>query len=160
MEILIPLAINTLAFLGAVLGCLGLGALMLNNVPLGAPPGLFRRLKTYLTTNVAETRRDHPFPELELPCVAIAPGSLFTRIEHTLDLLQWRIVESDHREHRIHAVAETTLFRFKDDIEIQLEAGKYGTELHIRARSRIGRGDLGANTRHILNLLEMLGRQV
>lgn len=160
MDIFIALLINSIAFLGAVIGCLIIGALALNNVPLGAPPGLMRRLWTYLTTNVAETRRDHPFPELELPCVAIPPGALFTRIEHTVELLNWEIVDTDPREHTLHAVAETTLFRFRDDILIKLEAGKFGTEIHIRARSRIGRGDLGANTRHILNLLEMLGRQV
>ena len=160
MDILIALLVNTVIFSIALLGCLVVGALLLNNLPLGEPPGLVRRLWTYLTTNVAETRRNHPFPELELPCAAATPGALFTRIEHTLDLLNWPIIESDHREHQIHAVAETMLFRFKDDVFIKLEPGRYGTEIHIRSKSRVGRGDLGANARHILDLLEMLARQV
>ncbi|MBW2442530.1 MAG: DUF1499 domain-containing protein, partial [Deltaproteobacteria bacterium] len=50
-------------------------------------------------------------------------------------------------------MAETALFKFKDDIQIRLNIGDCGTELHIRASSRIGRGDLGANTRHILELM-------
>ena len=160
MEILFALLVNTVIFFVAVLGCLTVGALMLNNLPLGDPPGFLRRLWTYFTTNMAETRRDHRFPELELPCVALSPGVLFTRIEHTLEVLNWQIIESDHREYYIHAVVETMLLRFKDDIMIKLEPGRYGTEIHIRSRSRVGRGDLGTNTRHILNLLEMLARQV
>lgn len=157
---LILLISNTIVFLAATLGCLVLGALMLNNLPMGAPPGFRKRLWTYLTTHVAETRADHPFPELELPCVAMAPGPLFTRLEHTVELLGWHLVDSDARAHRLHAVAETPLFRFKDDVYVQLEVGQRGTEIHIRSRSRVGRGDLGANTRHILDLMEMLGRQV
>ena len=159
-SIMIALLLNTTMLLIAGLGCMIVGALMLNNLPMGAPPGFSRRLWAYLTRNVAETRRDHPFPELELPRAPIAPGPLFTRLEHTLALLDWEIVEADPRDHRLHAVVETPLLRFKDDVVIRLEATRGGTEIHIRSSSRIGRGDLGANTRHILDLLEMLGRQV
>lgn len=158
--LLIQMLANTAFFLVAGAGCLIVGALMLNNLPLGAPPGLRRRLWTYLTTNVAETRADHPFPELELPCVPIAPGPLFTRLEHTVELLGWELVDSDAREYRLHAVVETSLLKFKDDVVVQLQTGNRGTEIHIRSNSRVGRGDLGANTRHILDLLEMLDRQV
>ncbi len=33
------------------------------------------------------------------------------------------------------------------------------TELHMRSSSRSGKGELGANTRHILDLLQALRRQ-
>lgn len=151
---------NTVMLLLAGAGCLALGALMLNNVPLGTPPGLRRRLRTYLTRNVAETRRNHPFPELELPSVPMTPGSLFTRLEFTIELLGWELVESDARQQRLHAVVETTLLKFKDDVIVQLQASNRGTEIHIRSSSRVGKADLGANTRHILDLLNMLGQQV
>ncbi len=156
----VQLLSHTVMFLLAGAGCLVVGALILNNVPVGAPPGLRRRLHTYLTRNVAETRANHPFPELELPYVPIPPGALFTRLELTVELLGWELVESDARHHRLHAVAETALLRFKDDIIVQLEATNRGTAIHIQSSSRVGKADLGANTRHILDLLNMLGRQV
>lgn len=157
---LIELLINTATFLLAVLGCLIIGALTLNNPPLNDPPGFFARLRTYLTTNSAETKPNHPFPELELPRVAIAPGLLLTRIELTVDILDWAIIDVDARNFELHAVVETSLFKFKDDVFIKLNPTPAGTEIHIRASSRVGRGDFGANTRHILDLLTMLRRQV
>ena len=154
------LLVNTITFLVAVLGSLIIGALMLNNLPMGDPPGFFIRLKTYLTTNVAETRLNHPFPELELPRVAMAPGLLLTRLELTIDILDWEIIEIDPRNFELHAVVETPFLKFKDDVLIKLHPTPAGTELHIRSSSRVGRGDFGTNTRHILDLLAMLRRQV
>ena len=133
---------------------------MLNNPPMGDPPGFFTRIKTYLTSNIAETKLNHPFPELELPRVAMSPGLLLTRLELTLDILDWEIIEVDARNFEIHAVVETPFLKFKDDILIKLNPTTAGTEMHIRSSSRVGRGDFGANTRHILDLLAMLRRQV
>jgi uncharacterized protein (DUF1499 family) len=150
------LLINTAILLLAGFGSLIVGALVLNNVPLYEPPGFAVRLKTYLTTHSAETRRHHPFPELELPCYRLAPRALFTRIEQAVSVLGWEIIDSDPERYRLHAVVTTRLLKFKDDVEIQLQLADSGTELHVRASSRIGRGDLGANTRHILDLLNAL----
>lgn len=157
---LIQLLINSIMFLAATLGCLLIGAFMINNPPMNDPPGFYTRLKTYLTTNVAETKLNHPFPELELPRVATAPGLLLTRLELTLEILNWEIIKVDPRNHEIHAVVATPLFKFKDDVLIKLNPTTAGTEIHIRSSSRVGRGDFGANTRHIMDLLAMLQRQV
>jgi hypothetical protein len=46
------------------------GALLLNCPPLFAPPGPLVRLKACLTTNIAETRDGHFFPELRPPLFA------------------------------------------------------------------------------------------
>lgn len=154
------LLINTAMFLFAAFGSLVVGALILNNPPMHAPPGFSQRLFTYLTTNVAETAHRHPFPELELRCYQMSPSALFMRIERALAMLDWDIMDSDARHYTLHAVVESRLLKFKDDVEIRLQATEGGTELHIRSSSRMGRGDLGANTRHILDLLTLLGRQI
>lgn len=52
------------AFLLAMPFLLLAGALLLNRPPIFAPPGPMERLKTYLTTNVAETSEGHDFAEL------------------------------------------------------------------------------------------------
>jgi len=57
-------------------------------------------------------------------------------------------------------VVETRLWRFRDDVEVKLIPGERGTEIHVRSASRVGKGDFGTNTRHILSLLQCLGRTV
>lgn len=150
--------VNTIILVLATLGCLIVGAVILNNPPLYDPPGFFSRMKTYLTSNVAETRRDHEFPELELRCYNVAPDKLFTYLEKAILMLGWQVIESDVQQHRIQAMTETTLLKFKDDIDIQLQLADCGTELHVRSSSRVGRGDFAANTRHILDLMDALAR--
>ncbi len=149
---------NTLLFFIAGLGSLAVGALVLNNPPLYARPGLWRRLWAYLTQNTAETRRNHPFGELELRSYPLVPAALAPRVAHAVAVLGWGVVEEDF-PHTLRAVAQTPFLRFKDDVEIHLVVGDQGTELHVRATSRVGLGDFGANTRHIIDLHEALSRQ-
>jgi uncharacterized protein (DUF1499 family) len=140
-------------------GSLAVGGLVLNNPPLYDAPGFGRRLLTYLTTNVAETRRDHPFPELELRCYRLPPAVLFSRIEQAVEALGWEILECTSEHYHLHAGVSTPLLKFRDDLEVHLAVTGGGTEVHVRSSSRVGKGDLGANSRHILDLFQILARQ-
>jgi len=154
------LLVNLILFLLIGLSLLLIGALILNDLPMQDPPGTLARMRTYLTTNVAQTRRDHPFPELELPVHRMAPQLLHSRIERAMEILGWEVVDNDPGEYRLLAVVESRLWRFRDDVEVKLIPGERGTEIHVRSASRVGKGDLGANTRHILNLLQCLSRTI
>lgn len=154
------LIFNTALFLLVAAMCLLIGGLVLNNPPLGQAPGTWPRLKHYLTQNVAETRRNHEFPELELRCYRLSPAQLYARLEHSLELLDWQISERNLQQYTLHAVITSRLFQFQDDLYIELRPASCGTELYIRSQSRVGKGDLAANTRHILTLQEVLARQV
>lgn len=49
----------------------------------------------------------------------------------------------------------TKIIKFKDDVTIWVEAdGEERSTLFARSASRVGWGDLGANTRHLMNLFE------
>lgn len=139
---------------GAVL--LVAGGIVGNAPPLTQPPGLGERLVTYLTRNVAETHRGHRFPELELPCYREPPEVLWPRLERAVAGLGWEVAARDPAARRLHVVVSTRLWKFKDDVVVHLEPAQGGTEVHIRSSSRVGRGDLGANTRHVLDLLAAL----
>lgn len=136
---------------------LAAGALSLNRVPLLDPPGLGERLRTYLTTNVAETRPDHPFPELRERSFSVPASELYARVREAAGSLGWRLVGEDPQQLRLEAVVETPLLHFRDDVQVEVRpAGADEARLHIRSASRVGRGDFGANTRHLLDLYRTL----
>lgn len=150
--------LNTAIYALAGLGCLITGALVLNKLPFHQPPGLSVRLYTYLTSNIAETKRGHRFPELELPVYPVSAWILLARVEHSMLLLGWHIANIDREKYRIQAVVETVLLKFKDDVEVRLVPAANGTELHVRSMSRLGRADFGTNARHVLNLIKTIAR--
>ena len=62
----------------------------------------------------------------------------------------------------IHAIRRSRLFRFKDDVTVNLASQDTGTEASFESASRAGKGDLGQNLRNLRELLgainENLGR--
>ena len=126
------------------------GALLLNRPPLFAPPGLLERLRTYLQTNIAETRPEHPFPELRTPLVPVDEAAAQAAVVAAMQRLGWSDVQGMRGE--VRAVVVTPLFRFRDDVTVRLEEAGGGTLLHARSASRVGKGDLAANARHLRDL--------
>ena len=116
-----PLLVNTVFYIIAGFGCLIIGAFVLNKPPFDKPPGFAVRLLTYLTTNVAETRRDHRFPELELRCYPLAPAQLFARVEHAIEEGAARVVET-HRAGRLDVAPKGLRI-------IPRPGGAHGTEI-------------------------------
>jgi uncharacterized protein (DUF1499 family) len=69
---------------------------------------------------------------------------------------RWKVTLADPQTRTIEGVAETALYRFKDDFVIQVRATDGGSVVHMRSRSRQGRGDLGVNSRRIADFLATL----
>jgi uncharacterized protein (DUF1499 family) len=126
-----------------------------NRLPLTEPPGLWTRLSTYLNTNVAETQENSPFPELRLRRYEAPPELLFDVARRAAQNLKWEITVLDAAKKEIQAVVTSKIWGFKDDVTIQIQpAQPSGNFLWIRSASRVGKGDLGANTRHVLDLIQ------
>ena len=122
---------------------------------MAAPPGPAARLTAYLTRNVAETREDHRFPELRTRVYPIGAEELLEIVRLACERLGWEDVGVDPEQGRVRAQIRTPLLRFVDDLEATVEsAGPESTKLQLRSSSRIGRGDLGANARHVLDLYD------
>jgi hypothetical protein len=128
------------------------GGMIANRPPMMDPPGLWARLVTYLGTHVAETRPDHPFPELRPRFYALPPDRLYAVTRQAIGDLGWGIASEDPADLRLTAVVESALWRFKDDVVVRVEPAERGSTLGMRSSSRIGHGDLAANTRHLLDL--------
>ncbi len=134
------------------------GALLINRPPLFAQPGLAERLKVYLTTNVAETREDHPFAELRTPSIATAADETERALVKAMESLGWQ--EISRSDGVVQAVVVSSLFRFRDDVVVRVEGTEKGSLLHARSASRVGKGDLAANARHLQKLFAQLTIQV
>jgi uncharacterized protein (DUF1499 family) len=126
-----------------------------NRLPLSDPPGFFTRLSTYLNTNVAETREDSPFAELHPRRYEAPPELLFDIARRAAQNLRWEVTALDAQKKEVQAVVTTKVWSFKDDVTIQIQpAQPSGSLLLVRSASRVGKGDLGANTRHVMDLVE------
>lgn len=134
------------------------GGLLLNRPPLLSPPGPLERIKTYLTTNVATTRLDHRFPELRSPLVPLDTQQTQGAVFASMRSLGWS--EISVVDGRTVAVVVSPLFGFRDDLSVWLEKAGSATLLHARSSSRIGKGDLAANTRHLRRLFAEVKRRV
>jgi uncharacterized protein (DUF1499 family) len=151
------LALKLVAGLAIVAVLLTGSALLRNRVSLSAPPGFGSRLGTYLTTNVAETRDDHVFPELRTRTFEVNSKTLLQMIEQACAELGWKVVKIDAQSSSVLVEVSTPLLGFRDDLQARVEAaGEQAARLHVVSRSRVGRGDLGANQRHIMDLLSAI----
>lgn len=147
-----------------LLAALLAGGLALNDLPWDDTPGTAVRLQTYLDSHVAETAEGSPFPELRpRHYLQLSPEELYTVVERVIGAMpDWTVAARDAKARRIEAVVSTSLLRFQDDMSIHVTPEAKGTAavLFMRSQSRIGHGDLGANTRHILNLVAQVDTAV
>ena len=61
----------------------------------------------------------------------------------------WEIRLTEPAQGVIEATATTRLMKFKDDVTITVSSEANGSLVNVRSKSRIGKGDLGANARRI-----------
>jgi hypothetical protein len=131
------------------------GAILLNRVPLTEEPGLLQRLRVYLGDNRVQTSRDSPFLERRSIRLRVSPGEFLRRSGDLIEAAGWQR-HPDHDD-GLHWVVTSSLLRFKDDVVLELSGSDLGVSwLDVDARSRLGKGDLGANTRHLMQLRRML----
>jgi uncharacterized protein (DUF1499 family) len=144
--------------IGAIVGALALmvGGLLLNQPPWFEPPGPLARLSVYLSTNRATTSDAAAFPELRPRRYKVTPDLMLLRIEKAVRALGWEIRSFNLEARTIEAVVTTPLLRFKDDVSIEVQSGGESVTVQVVAQSRIGKGDLGANARHVGDLYRTL----
>jgi uncharacterized protein (DUF1499 family) len=96
------------------------------------------------------------FPDLTTLEISTAPGVVFAAAEGVVEELGWEVVASDPATGRLEATASTSYFKFKDDVVVRVRATAEGSEVDIRSKSRVGRGDMGANAARMREFLARL----
>ena len=150
-----------LKLLGGLIGILVVpvfllaGGVFLNRPMLSEPPGSVARLRIYLRYNSAETVDLPLLPELRIRRYQIPMETAQQVVENTfLDLSRWELRSFIRETGSYEAVVTTLLWRFKDDVVIRIIKEDSGIKIYQRSSSRKGRGDLGANRRHIIDFYE------
>ena len=167
---------RALAWLG--FGC---GALLVALLFVSARPGVGLPPINDITTDLADppafasdpagAGRDMTYPADFVPQVKAAYPDLapirvssdsmqtLTRAQETARSLGWEVVAVDQAAGTLIARETSKLFRFVDDVLVRVRpADGGGAIVDVRSKSRVGRGDLGANAARIRRFAEKLPR--
>ena len=124
---------------------------------------IFRRLLRALSRNHAETAADDADPRLRGRTYAIPFEHVWQAASSLANggLRRWRITGSDDTDGVIHAEAKSLVFRFVDDvvIDVKLDADAQ-TRVDMQSKSRKGAIDFGANARRIGRFFRALDRKL
>lgn len=124
-----------------------------NDVPLYSTESNFRDVIAYPDDLRAELTKSYSYIKpVELPVPA---QEVISTLKVWLTEEPGVTVNRELYPHFIQAQFETKVFGFVDDMgfvldQIQQSDGKYLTRVNMRSRSRLGRGDFGANSVRIL----------
>ncbi len=115
-----------------------------------------------LTHNQANTQPDHSDPSLRTRHYPLSYDVFFAKLVHVIKSLpRWQVVAQDLEKGEILATRRSRLFRFVDDVRIQIsKKGENEIALDLHSASRVGKGDLGQNARNIRELLHRLDQKL
>jgi uncharacterized protein (DUF1499 family) len=90
------------------------------------------------------------YPDLEPIRVAGEPDAVYRRCLAAAAELGWKITMQDAATRSFEAEDVSRIFRFVDDIAVRVRASGDGAAVvDVRSKSRVGKGDLGANAARI-----------
>ncbi len=124
---------------------------------------ILRRLLHGLTHNAAETSPQSEDPRLRGRTYAVPFGRVWAEALRLASgaLRGWGLVEVSEQHGLIRAEARRRIMGVMDDATIRIGLDDDGqTRVDVRSVARGGRGDLGANRRHILLFLRYLDRGI
>lgn len=109
----------------------------------------------YAGPETAEAQRE-AYPEVQR---IILPDNLQEVMDAAVNLInerEWELVAVNRKEGRIEAMEKLAWFGFKDDVVLRFKETMEGTQVDMRSKSRIGRGDVGVNAQRIEEFFEDL----
>lgn len=93
------------------------------------------------------------YPELKPIISELNTQQAFNQAVNTAKELGWEIIAKNSEQGIIEAVETTSLWAFKDDVVIRIQAEETGSKIDLRSISRIGGSDLGANANRVKNFI-------
>jgi uncharacterized protein (DUF1499 family) len=109
----------------------------------------------YAGDSVAQVQRQ-AYPDIQPLLMAMPVDSAFSLAVRAVNDMGWELVDQDRRQGRIEATATTPWMGFKDDVVVRVSSASGIARVDVRSKSRVGRGDVGANAKRIRQYLERL----
>jgi uncharacterized protein (DUF1499 family) len=109
------------------------------------------------TINDVSTGATPEYPDLQPQRFSRPADQIFAAALATARDMDLEITSQSPEKGEIRAVATTRIWRFKDDMTISV--ARDGV-VNIRSKSRVGKGDLGANARRIRDFQASLARRL
>lgn len=115
---------------------------------------------TYPGADFARQQREG-YPDLAPLRLSQRPDDVFSQARFTAEATSgWRVTRIDTEARELEAVATSTVFRFPDDVIVQVRPDGDGSVVHVRSKSRYGRSDMGANAARIDTFFAALRRDM
>jgi uncharacterized protein (DUF1499 family) len=109
----------------------------------------------YAGPETAEAQRE-AYPEIKPVILAVNLQNVMDAAVMLITEREWKLVAINRNEGRIEATEKLAWFGFKDDVVLRFTETMEGTQVDMRSKSRIGRGDVGVNAKRIEEFLEDL----
>jgi uncharacterized protein (DUF1499 family) len=98
------------------------------------------------------------YPDLAPLSLSMPPEQAFSRVQLAARSMPgWEITNESPQGLRLEGTETSEYFRFVDDFVIEVRKVDGSSEVHMRSKSRIGRGDVGANAKRIKAFFARLG---
>lgn len=111
--------------------------------------------------NDVATGETPEYPGIQPLRLPAPPEVVFAAVRRVAaEMPGWRRIVVDDATRELRAEAVTRIFRFVDDVTVRVAAEGTGSRVWMRSRSRLGKGDLGANARRIRTFLAALAEAV
>jgi uncharacterized protein (DUF1499 family) len=111
-----------------------------------------------MAPTVNEIERPSPNSARAIRTHPVAPERLLAAFRRAVERLpNWNVEASGENE--VRAVRTTRLFRFRDDVKVRVYARADGAGSELTGASRVGKNDLGQNSRNIKELLQAVERE-
>ena len=95
------------------------------------------------------------YGDLETIRLAVPPAQAFERIDEAMQGLGWDVTHRAPTQ-SLEAVHVSGVFKFADDIVVRIRPDGAGSAIDVRSKSRVGRGDIGANAARIRALRDAI----
>ena len=105
----------------------------------------------------AAAQQKRAYPDLTPIMLPDPPEPAFARVRAAAESLGWEIVAADAAQGRLEATDTTRFFGFQDDVVVRVRPAGTGSRVDVRSKSRVGRGDVGANADRIRAFRDALG---
>ncbi len=124
------------------------------------PALLFGSRMIWPMINDVSTGQTKEYPDIQPQRFSQARDNVFAAALAVAQSFNWEVRLNAPEEGLIEAVDTTPMMQFKDDVTITVGTEGASSVVNVRSKSRVGKGDLGANAKRIRKFQAELAKRL